>query len=54
MLDLEVFDVGGNNMEGEIPKESLILPKTTQINMSNNLLVGSLLSNILYSENLGK
>jgi len=22
MLDLEVFDVGGNNMEGEIPKES--------------------------------
>lgn len=54
MPELEIFDVGGNELEGEIPNDLLMLPNLRAVNFSNNLFVGKLPTKITYSRNLGE
>jgi len=54
LLDLEIFEMGNNSIGGIIPKEALLLPKLRTLNVSNNLLVGTLPKTIKYTHSLGR
>ena len=43
-----------NRIGGEIPKELFTPPKLKEVNISNNVLIGTLPTNISYSKHLGK
>lgn len=52
--NLEVFDVGDNNLGGIFPKGSFTLPKLRELNISSNKFVGSFPDDIKYSDSIGK
>ena len=54
MPHLEVFDVGNNEIRGEIPSKLLKLPHLKILNLSNNSLVGTLPDEITYTKTLGR
>lgn len=54
MPNLEVVHIGVNQFGGDIPDELLILPQIKEVNISNNVIVGTLPNHISYSESLGE
>lgn len=49
---LETIDVRGNELSGELPLDLFNLANMIEIDISNNLFVGSLPGNVKYSQNL--
>ena len=54
MPNLELFDVGANEIGGTIPKTMFQLPQIEQIVLSNNVMVGELPADIEYSKSISK
>merc|ERR1712127_874897 len=52
MPHLETLDVGNNKLEGEIPKEILMLPNLKRLDLSKNLFIESLPTDTEYPKSL--
>jgi len=52
--DLKIFHANHNQFEGDFPIAILYSQKIREIDMSNNMLQGTLVDNALYSPDLGK
>jgi len=52
--ELEIFQANYNHFEGDFPTAVVYSQKIREIDMSNNMLQGTLVDNALYSPDLGK
>ena len=52
--DLVTFDIGHNRLRGQLPKELFKLPQLKKVNLTNNMFIGKLPDDVVYSRTLGE